>query len=258
MFNVVKRPSPMATSVTLETGEIARQAGGAVVVSMEDTVVLVTVVAAKNAKPGQDFFPTVDYQEKVLRRRPYPRRLLQREGRPSEKETPDLPPDRPSHPPAVPGRFLQRSPGSRHRLSLNPEIDADIPPDWCFRRPRHLRCALQWPHRRCPRRLHQRPVRACAPPQQPARGNPADLVVGRYRSAVLMVEPKPRSCPRKSCSALSSSATPDDQAINQLVEVASGKAGMGNGRLRPRRRALLSLRLKDICQGKLGSLQHHQ
>ncbi len=53
-------------TVTLETGEIARQAGGAVVVSVDDTVVLATVVAAKNPKPGQDFFPlTVDYIEKT-------------------------------------------------------------------------------------------------------------------------------------------------------------------------------------------------
>ena len=53
-------------SVTLETGEIARQSSGAVIVNMEDTVVLATVVAAKNAKPGQDFFPlTVDYLEKT-------------------------------------------------------------------------------------------------------------------------------------------------------------------------------------------------
>ena len=53
-------------TLTLETGEIARQAGGAVLVNLDDTVVLVTVVAAKQAKPGQDFFPlTVDYQEKT-------------------------------------------------------------------------------------------------------------------------------------------------------------------------------------------------
>jgi polyribonucleotide nucleotidyltransferase len=66
MFNVVKKTFAYGDhQVTLETGEIARQAGGAVLVSMEETVVLVTVVAAKNAKPGQDFFPlTVDYQEK--------------------------------------------------------------------------------------------------------------------------------------------------------------------------------------------------
>ncbi|MBY0341765.1 MAG: polyribonucleotide nucleotidyltransferase, partial [Rhodocyclaceae bacterium] len=55
-----------AHTVTLETGEIARQAGGAVIVNMDDTVVLASVVGAKSAKPGQDFFPlTVDYMEKT-------------------------------------------------------------------------------------------------------------------------------------------------------------------------------------------------
>jgi polyribonucleotide nucleotidyltransferase len=67
MFNIVKKTFAYgAHQVTLETGEIARQAGGAVMVSMNDTVVLVSVVGNKTAKPGQDFFPlTVDYIEKT-------------------------------------------------------------------------------------------------------------------------------------------------------------------------------------------------
>lgn len=74
--------------LTLETGEIARQAHGAVVVTMDDTVVLVTVVGAKNAKPEQDFFPlTVDYQEKFYAAGRIPGSFFKREGRPSEKET---------------------------------------------------------------------------------------------------------------------------------------------------------------------------
>jgi polyribonucleotide nucleotidyltransferase len=89
MFNVVKKTFAYGDhQVTLETGEIARQAGGAVMVTMEETVVLVTVVAAKNAKPGQDFFPlTVDYQEKVYAAGRIPGGFFKREGRPSEKET---------------------------------------------------------------------------------------------------------------------------------------------------------------------------
>ena len=75
-------------TLTLETGEIARQAGGAVLVNLDDTVVLVTVVAAKQAKPGQDFFPlTVDYQEKTYAAGRIPGGFFRREGRPSEKET---------------------------------------------------------------------------------------------------------------------------------------------------------------------------
>ncbi|MBQ9724783.1 MAG: polyribonucleotide nucleotidyltransferase, partial [Neisseriaceae bacterium] len=76
-----------AHTVTLETGEIARQASAAVKVSMGDTVVLVTVVAAKDIKAGQDFFPlTVDYLEKSYAAGKIPGGFFKREGKPSEKE----------------------------------------------------------------------------------------------------------------------------------------------------------------------------
>ena len=89
MPNAIKKTFAYgAHTVTLETGEIARQAGGAVIVNMDDTVVLATVVAAKNARPGQDFFPlTVDYQEKTYSAGKIPGGFFKREGRPSEKET---------------------------------------------------------------------------------------------------------------------------------------------------------------------------
>ena len=68
-------------TVTLETGEIARQAGGSVIVTVDDTVVLATVVAAKSAKPGQDFFPlTVDYVEKFYAAGRIPGGFFKREG----------------------------------------------------------------------------------------------------------------------------------------------------------------------------------
>lgn len=74
-------------TVTLETGEIARQASGAVMASMGDTVVFATVVAAKEARPGFDFFPlTIDYQEKTYAAGQIPGGFFKREGRPSEKE----------------------------------------------------------------------------------------------------------------------------------------------------------------------------
>jgi polyribonucleotide nucleotidyltransferase len=74
--------------VTLETGELARQAHGAVVCTMDDTVVLAAVTAAKEAKPNQDFFPlTVDYAEKTYAAGKIPGGFFKREGRPSEKET---------------------------------------------------------------------------------------------------------------------------------------------------------------------------
>ena len=74
-------------TVTLETGEIARQADGAVLVTMDDTVVLVTCVGRREVKPGQDFFPlTVEYQEKTYAAGKIPGGFFKREGRPSEKE----------------------------------------------------------------------------------------------------------------------------------------------------------------------------
>ena len=73
--------------VTLETGEIARQADGAVLVTMDDTVVLVTCVGRREVKPGQNFFPlTVDYQEKTYAAGKIPGGFFKREGRPSDKE----------------------------------------------------------------------------------------------------------------------------------------------------------------------------
>ncbi len=117
-----------AHTVTLETGEIARQANGAVLVSMEETVVLATVVIAKDAKPGQDFFPlTVDYMEKVYAAGRIPGGFFKREGRPSEKEilTSRLI-DRPIRP-LFPDGLYNDLQVVVTVLSSNPEIDPDIP-----------------------------------------------------------------------------------------------------------------------------------
>jgi polyribonucleotide nucleotidyltransferase len=115
-------------SVTLETGEIARQASGAVLVSVEDTVILATVVARKDAKPGQDFFPlTVDYVEKTYAAGRIPGGFFKREGRPSEKETlTSRLIDRPIRP-LFPEGYLNEVQVIIHVLSVNPEIDPDIP-----------------------------------------------------------------------------------------------------------------------------------
>ena len=114
-------------TVTLETGEIARQAGGAVIVNMDDTVVLATVVASKGAKPGQDFFPlTVDYIEKTYAAGKIPGSFFKREGRPSELETlTSRLIDRPIRP-LFPEGFFNEVHVVVHVLSLNPEVDADI------------------------------------------------------------------------------------------------------------------------------------
>jgi len=114
--------------LTLETGEIARQATGAVMVNMEDTVVLVTVVGAKNAEPGKDFLPlTVDYQERTYAAGKIPGGFFKREGRPSEKEilTSRLI-DRPIRP-LFPEGFYNEVQVVATVMSSNSEVDSDVP-----------------------------------------------------------------------------------------------------------------------------------
>jgi polyribonucleotide nucleotidyltransferase len=128
MFNKVTKTFQYGQhKVTLETGEIARQASGAVIVSVEDTVVLATVVAKKDAKAGQDFFPlTVDYVEKAYAAGRIPGGFFKREGRPSEKETlTSRLIDRPIRP-LFPDGYLNEVQVIIHVLSVNPEIDPDI------------------------------------------------------------------------------------------------------------------------------------
>ena len=129
MFNKITKTFQWgAHTVTLETGEIARQAGGAVLLNMDDTVVLATVVAAKTAKPGQDFFPlTVDYIEKTYAAGKIPGGFFKREGRLSESETlTSRLIDRPIRP-LFPEGFYNEVQVVIHVLSLNPEVEADIP-----------------------------------------------------------------------------------------------------------------------------------
>jgi len=129
MFNKVTKTFQWGQhTVTLETGEIARQASGAVIVNVEDTVVLATVVGAKSAKPGQDFFPlTVDYIEKTYAAGKIPGSFFKREGRPSELETlTSRLIDRPLRP-LFPEGFYNEVQVVIHVLSLNPEVAADIP-----------------------------------------------------------------------------------------------------------------------------------
>ncbi|TNF98375.1 MAG: polyribonucleotide nucleotidyltransferase [Gammaproteobacteria bacterium] len=117
-----------AHTVTLETGEIARQASGAVLVNMDDTVVMVTAVGLKTGIEGRDFFPmTIDYQEKVYAAGRIPGGFFRREGRPSEKETlTSRLIDRPIRP-LFPKGFTNEVQIIATVMSLNPEIDPDIP-----------------------------------------------------------------------------------------------------------------------------------
>jgi len=115
-------------TVTMETGEIARQSSGAVLLNMDETVVLATVVGAKTAKAGQDFFPlTVDYIEKTYSAGKIPGGFFRREGRPSEGETlTSRLIDRPIRP-LFPEGFYNEVQVVVHVMSINPDVPADIP-----------------------------------------------------------------------------------------------------------------------------------
>ena len=129
MFNKVSKSFRFGDhDVTLTTGELARQATGAVICQMDDTVVLATVVAKKETKPGQDFFPlTVDYIEKTYAAGKFPGGFFKREGRPSEKETlTSRLIDRPIRP-LFPDGFFNEVQVIIHVVSVDPEVDPDIP-----------------------------------------------------------------------------------------------------------------------------------
>ncbi|MEY3464576.1 MAG: polyribonucleotide nucleotidyltransferase [Steroidobacteraceae bacterium] len=115
-------------TLTLETGEMARQASAAVVARMGDTVVLCTAVVAKNANPARDFFPlTVNYQEKFYAAGRIPGGFFKREGRPTEKETlTSRLIDRPIRP-LFPDGFYNEAQVVATVVSMDPDIDADIP-----------------------------------------------------------------------------------------------------------------------------------
>lgn len=128
-MNSIKRTFKFGEhTVTLETGSVARQATGAVLVSLEDTTLLVTVVAQKEAIPGRDFFPlTVNYQERTYAAGKIPGGFFKREGRPSENETLTARlMDRPLRP-LFPKGFNNEVQIIATVLSANPEVTADIP-----------------------------------------------------------------------------------------------------------------------------------
>ena len=128
-MKAIKKTIPYGRhQLTLETGEIARQADGAVLVSLDDTVVLVTVVGKTEVKPGQDFFPlTVDYQERTYAAGKIPGGFFKREGRPSEKETlTSRLIDRPLRP-LFPEAFYNEVQIVATVMSSDSEIDSDIP-----------------------------------------------------------------------------------------------------------------------------------
>ena len=177
---------------------MARQASGAVLVDMDETVVLATVVAAKEAKEGQDFFPlTVDYMEKFYASGRIPGGFFKREGRPSEKETlTSRLIDRPIRP-LFPEGFYNEVQVIVQVLSLNPEIDGDIPA--------MLAASAALSLSGIP---FQGPVGACRvgylngqyvlnPTQSELKTSTLDLVVAGTENAVLMVESEAKELPEE-------------------------------------------------------------
>jgi polyribonucleotide nucleotidyltransferase len=159
-LSVVSKSFPYGSNtVTIQTGEMARQAGGAVRVSMGDTVVLVTAVAKSTATPGRDFFPlTVNYVEKHYAAGRIPGGFFKREGRPTEKETlTSRLIDRPIRP-LFPDGFYNDVQVVATVLSVDPEIDPDIPSLLGASCARDLRSTVQRSRGLCPRRLEGRQV----------------------------------------------------------------------------------------------------
>jgi polyribonucleotide nucleotidyltransferase len=254
MFNIAKKTFTYGQhQVTLETGEIARQASGAVIVSVEDTVVLVTVVAAKEAKPGQDFFPlTCDYLEKTYAAGKIPGGFFKREGRPSEKETlTSRLIDRPLRP-LFPEGFYNEVQIVATVMSLNPEIDPDIPA--------LIGASAALAISGVP--FHG-PIGAARvgyidgqyvlnPTLPQLKDSQLDLVVAGTEAAVLMVESEAKELSEEIM--LGAVVYGHEQmqaainAINELVEVA-GKPEW-EWQAAPKNEALIT-RLKELVQGKL-------
>jgi len=215
--------------VTFETGEIARQAHGAVLCSIDDTVVLATVVGAKEPKAGQDWFPlTVDYAERTYAAGKIPGGFFKREGRPSEKETlTSRLIDRPIRP-LFPDGFFNEVQVVAQVLSLNPEVDSDIPAMLAVSAALTL-SGIPW----------NGPIGACRvgyldgqyvlnPTAAQLKESHLNLVVAGTEQGVLMVESEARELPEDAM--LGAVAFGHEkmqaaiQAIHELAEVAAKPA----------------------------------
>ena len=170
MFKIFRKELDWnGTPLVLETGKVARQADGAVMVSLGETTVLCTAVAAHSPKPGQDFFPlTVNYQEKAFAAGKIPGGFFKREGRPSENETlVSRLIDRPIRP-LFPSSFKCETQVIctvlAHDMENNPDIAAMIGASAAL----PVGCSVLWPDRRCPRRLDR--WRVCPQPDRRADG----------------------------------------------------------------------------------------
>ncbi len=254
MFNKVSKSFRFGDhDVTLTTGEIARQATGAVVCQMDDTVVLATVVAKKEAKPGQDFFPlTVDYLEKTYAAGKIPGGFFKREGRPSEKETlTSRLIDRPIRP-LFPEGFYNEVQVILHVMSADPAVDPDIPA--------MIGASAALAVSGIP---FQGPIGACRvgyindefvinPTTEQLKASRLDLVVAGTERAVLMVESEADRLPEDVMLAAVTSGHEAMQvcinAINELVAEAGKPAW--DWQPAPKNEALIA-RIKELAEDGL-------
>ena len=254
MFNKVSKSFRFGDhDVTLTTGEIARQATGACVCQMDDTVVLATVVAKKETKPGQDFFPlTVDYIEKTYAAGRIPGGFFKREGRPSEKETlTSRLIDRPIRP-LFPDGFFNEVQVIIHVLSADPMVDPDIPA--------MIGASAALAISGIPFRG---PIGACRvgyiddqfvinPTTEQLKTSRLDLVVAGTERAVLMVESEADVLPEKTMLDAVMTGHREMQvcinAINELVAEAGKPAW--DWQPAPKNEALIA-RLVEICDAGL-------
>ena len=239
--------------VTLETGEIARQAGGAVIVNIDDTVVLVTVVAKNEVKPGQDFFPlTVDYQEKTYAAGRIPGGFLKRESRASEGETLiSRLIDRPIRP-LFPEGFFNEVQVIATVVSSNPEVSADIPA--------LLGASAALSLSGLP---FDGPVGAARvgfingeyvlnPSNSELKDSALDLVVAGTETAVLMVESEAMELPEDvMLGAVVFGHTQMQAAINAINELADEAGADAWDWEAPAEDAVMTGRLKDIAEAGL-------
>ena len=254
MFNKVSKSFRFGNhDVTLTTGEIARQATGACICQMDDTVVLATVVAKKETKPGQDFFPlTVDYIEKTYAAGKIPGGFFKREGRPSEKETlTSRLIDRPIRP-LFPDGFFNEVQVIIHVLSADPAVDPDIPA--------MIGASAALANSGIPFRG---PIGACRvgyindeivinPTTEELKSSRLDLVVAGTERAVLMVESEADILPEKTMleavMAGHKAMQVCIQAINELVAEAGKPAW--DWQPAPKNEALVA-RIVELCDAGL-------
>lgn len=259
LFHKVSKTFQMGDhKVTLTTGELARQATGAVVCSMDDTVVLATVVAKKETKPGQDFFPlTVDYVEKSYAAGKFPGGFFKREGRPSEKETlTSRLIDRPIRP-LFPDGFFNEVQIIITVLSVNPEVDPDMPAMLGASAALSISgIPFKGPIAAC-RVGYINDKFVCDPTTSQLQESKLDLVVAGTQRAVLMVESEADRLPEKTM--LDAVVWGHQQmqvaieAINELVEEAGKPAW--DWKPAPKNEALIA-RIKELAQPGIEEAYH--